>query len=46
MVSDVERTLTKDNMRRRGWDGDVHCVFCASDESMGSLVDSAAYSVM
>ena len=45
MVSDVERTLTKDNMRR-GWDGDVHCVFCASDESMGSLVDSAAYSVM
>ena len=46
VVSDVERTLTKDNMRRRGWDGDVHCVFCASDESMGSLVDWAAHSVM
>jgi hypothetical protein len=31
------RTLTKENLRKRGLDRDVRCVFCARDESIDHL---------
>jgi hypothetical protein len=31
------RTLTKDNPRKRRWDGDSNCVFCAMDEIIDHL---------
>src|SRR4051812_38812264 len=29
--------LTKDNMRKRGWEGDFTCRFCQDDENIGHL---------
>ena len=31
------RTLTKDNLRKKGWEGSNQCMFCASDESICHL---------
>jgi hypothetical protein len=30
----VGKTLTKNNRRKRGWDGATQCMFCALDESI------------
>jgi hypothetical protein len=37
LVHDVGSTLTKDNFRNRGCEGNGQCMFCAFDESIDHL---------